>query len=269
MPGRLRCCSCPALGTPSPYHAARCAVSLTNLELRKVELDSMASILRVLMNNVRRRRLSSRECSTVAHIIHTETPIEEETLPHYKAEHYYPVRIGNVYHARYKVAGKLGYRAYSTTWLCRDLQCANPSIINPRAALTSHGYRANNYTVLKVSTSLPDYPTAADRELRVYKHLAKIDSSHPGRSLIRELYDSFDLHGPGGTHRCLVLQLMNVTLLKMMRMNPRLFDLPLLRMTIKRLLLALDFLHTEAEVIHTGRDLCFIKVGFDTDVHQT
>lgn len=210
----------------------------------------MASILRVLMNNVRRRRLSSRECSTVAHIIHTETPIEEETLPHYKAEHYYPVRIGNVYHARYKVAGKLGYRAYSTTWLCRDLQ-------------------ANNYTVLKVSTSLPDYPTAADRELRVYKHLAKIDSSHPGRSLIRELYDSFDLHGPGGTHRCLVLQLMNVTLLKMMRMNPRLFDLPLLRMTIKRLLLALDFLHTEAEVIHTGRDLCFIKVGFDTDVHQT
>ncbi|EAW16713.1 putative protein kinase [Aspergillus fischeri NRRL 181] len=44
---------------------------------------------------------------------------------------------------------------------------------------------------------------------------------------------------------------MNMTLLEMMRMNPRPFDLPLLKMTVKRLLLALDFLHAEADVIHT------------------
>ncbi|PYI10620.1 kinase domain protein [Aspergillus sclerotiicarbonarius CBS 121057] len=196
----------------------------------------MASILRAALNDIRRPRLSSRACSTVAHIIPAEPPIEEETLPHYQAAHYYPVRIGDVYHARYKVAGKLGYGAYSTSWLCRDLQCATPSPI---------------YTVLKVSTCLPDYPTATDRELRVYEHLAKVDSSHPGQSLIRQLDDSFDLPGPSGTHRCLVLQPMNMTLLEMMRMNPRPFDLPLLKMTVKRLLLALDFLHTEAEVIHT------------------
>ncbi|TQB68065.1 hypothetical protein MPDQ_004055 [Monascus purpureus] len=178
----------------------------------------MASILRALTNNIRRTRLSSRERSTVAHILPTETPIEEETLPHYKAAHYYPVRIGDVYHTRYEVAGKLG---------------------------------AKKYRVLKVSTSLPDYPTATDRELRIYEHLANIDSSHPGQSLIRELYDAFDLQGPGGTHRCLVLQPMNMTLLEMMRMNPQPFGLPLLKMTVKRLLSALDFLHAEAEVIHT------------------
>ncbi|KAL4767935.1 kinase domain protein [Aspergillus nidulans var. acristatus] len=191
----------------------------------------MASILRAFMNNIQQMRVSSREQSTVAHIIHTKSPIEEETLPHYKAAHYYPVRIGDVYHTRYEVAGKLGYGAYSTSWLCKDLQ-------------------SKNYRVLKVSTSLPDYPTATDRELRAYEHLAKVDSSHPGQSLIRELYDSFDLQSPGSTHRCLVLQPMNMTLLEMMRMNPRPFDLPLLKMTVKRLLLALDFLHAEAEVIH-------------------
>ncbi|KAJ9213209.1 hypothetical protein DTO166G4_5202 [Paecilomyces variotii] len=210
----------------------------------------MASILRALTNNIRRTRLSSRERSTVAHVIPTETPIEEETLPHYKAAHYYPVRIGDVYHTRYEVAGKLGYGAYSTSWLCQDIQCATPSPIDSRRALTSYGLRAKNYRVLKVSTSLPDYRTATDRELRVYEHLAKVDSSHPGQSLIRELYDSFDLQGPGGTHWCLILQPMNMTLLEMMRMNPRPFDLPLLKMTVKRLLLALDFLHVEAEVIH-------------------
>lgn len=70
--------------------------------------------------------------------------------------------------------------------------------------------------------------------------------------MLRELYDSFELRGHGGSHRCLVLQPMYMTLLEMMRLNPRPFDLPLLKMRLKRLLLALDYLHTEANVIHTG-----------------
>lgn len=112
--------------------------------------------------------------------------------------------------------------------------------------------RENKYQVLKVSTSLPTHPTATDRELKIYEHLTKVNSSHPGQSLIRELYDSFDIQGPIGKHRCLVLQPMHMTLLEMMKLNTRPFNLPLLKMTVKRLLLALDFLHTEAEIIHTG-----------------
>lgn len=45
---------------------------------------------------------------------------------------------------------------------------------------------------------------------------------------------------------------MHMSLLEMMKMNPEPFDLPLLKLTLERLLTALDFLHTEAEVIHTG-----------------
>lgn len=41
----------------------------------------------------------------------------------------------------------------------------------------------------------------------------------------------------------------------------------LLKMTVRRLLLALDFLHAEAEVIHTGRNLLFVNDGFGTDVY--
>lgn len=70
--------------------------------------------------------------------------------------------------------------------------------------------------------------------------------------MIRALWDSFELAGSAGKHRCLVLQPMQMTLLDMMKLNPRPFDLPLLKMTLRRLLLALDFLHTEAGIIHTG-----------------
>ncbi|PYH86143.1 kinase domain protein [Aspergillus uvarum CBS 121591] len=169
-----------------------------------------------------RQRLSSLSPSSsrmISKISYTtlplDTPIEEETLPFYKPEHYYPVKIGDIYETRYQVTGKLGYGAYSTSWLCRDLHVEGIYI----AAINS---------------------TASGRELKIYEHLARVNSTHPGQALIRELYDSFDLHGPAGQHRCLTMGL-----------NSRPFNLPLVKMTVKRLLLALDFFHTEANVIHT------------------
>lgn len=49
---------------------------------------------------------------------------------------------------------------------------------------------------------------------------------------------------------------MHMTLLEMMKLNPRPFDMPLLKMALQRLLFALDFLHTEADLIHTSDDSC-------------
>lgn len=120
--------------------------------------------------------------------------------------------------------------------------------------------RSQKHVVLKVSTSLQKFPTATDREYKIYERLAKVNSTHPGQSLIRELYDSFELKGRAGKHRCLVLQPMHMTLLEMMRLNPRPFGLPLLKLTLQRLLLALDFLHTEAGIIHTGAGTLFAAI---------
>lgn len=47
---------------------------------------------------------------------------EEEGLPNYKAERYYPVRIGQVFQERYQIVGKLGFGGGSTVWLCHDLR---------------------------------------------------------------------------------------------------------------------------------------------------
>jgi hypothetical protein len=48
--------------------------------------------------------------------------IEEETVLNYKAERYYPVQIGDVFHSRYRILAKLGFGMISTVWLCRDLE---------------------------------------------------------------------------------------------------------------------------------------------------
>lgn len=48
-------------------------------------------------------------------------PIEEESLPRYHPENFYPVSIGHVFHERYKVLAKLGFGGTSTTWLAQDV----------------------------------------------------------------------------------------------------------------------------------------------------
>ena len=84
----------------------------------------MAFRVAVWRNALRRKSSLSRKTTDISSIIlPPEVLMEEETLPHYKAEQYYPVKIGDVYGARYEVAGKIGYGAYSTSWLCRDLPC--------------------------------------------------------------------------------------------------------------------------------------------------
>ena len=45
---------------------------------------------------------------------------------------------------------------------------------------------------------------------------------------------------------------MHQSVLDMMDSNPRPLNTPLLKIVLKHLLTALDFLHTEAHVIHTG-----------------
>lgn len=57
--------------------------------------------------------------------------IEEETIPDYNHELFYPVRIGEVFRDRFQVVGKLGYGSRSTVWLCHDLRSDN-KLLFPR-----------------------------------------------------------------------------------------------------------------------------------------
>lgn len=55
-------------------------------------------------------------------IITADQPVEEEELPDYRADRFYPVRLGEVFQDRYQTIAKLGFGSSSTTWLARDLK---------------------------------------------------------------------------------------------------------------------------------------------------
>ncbi|KAJ5362390.1 hypothetical protein N7541_003234 [Penicillium brevicompactum] len=107
-------------------------------------------------------------------------PIEEvERLEKYKPGGYHPILIGDVLQSRYRVAHKLGYGAYSTTWLCRD-------------------YQSNSYVAVKVGTA-----DSNNLEVDILNYLNHFSSfEHSGKAIIPSIKDSFVLHGPNGIHPC-------------------------------------------------------------------
>lgn len=161
-------------------------------------------------------------------------PLEEERLPWYRQDQFYPVRIGEIMASKYRILGKLGYGAHSTSWLCRDI-------------------RQDGFVAVKVCTRETNRIQQNQRELRFYEHVSSISSQHPGQFFIRGLLDTFTLNGPTGEHLCLVQQPMHMTIreLQYQSQSRRLTE-QLLKWTLSNILRALSFLHDEAGVIHTG-----------------
>lgn len=51
----------------------------------------------------------------------SDTLVEEERLPEYNFEHFFPVNPEDLLHNRYEVIAKLGWGRYSTVRLARDM----------------------------------------------------------------------------------------------------------------------------------------------------
>ncbi|KAI4843326.1 protein kinase [Aureobasidium sp. EXF-8845] len=176
--------------------------------------------------------------------------VEEETIPDYVAARYYPVRIGEVFQYRYQVVSKLGFGACSTAWLARDMDC-------------------RRYVTLKMYISNAALGKHLDNETKMYRRIAKGSKSHPGRQAIRSLLDSFDVDGLEEPHHCLVHSPLCDNLTTFLHRNPvRRLPKPILAFVLYRLFLALDYLHRECQIIHTGLlpIHCFHAKSSDFDI---
>jgi hypothetical protein len=92
-----------------------------------------------------------------------------------------------------------------------------------------------------------------DDELDIYKRIGEASWRHAGRKYVRSLLDSFDVVGPEDNHRCLVHRPLWESVLAFLYRNPlRRLPTPVLAVVLHRLFLALDYLHTECKIIHTG-----------------
>lgn len=168
--------------------------------------------------------------------------VDEENYSWYSPRDFYPIRLGEVIQERYQIISKLGYGTASTSWLCRDL-CAH------------------RYVAIKVYASNQEQ---AQREIAAFKHLRKVleDGSAAdelgGAQFIRLLRRSFELDHPRSSKKnlCLVYEPMGMTLadFRIVACEGKL-PLELFKPMLPFVLAALDFMHTKANMVHTGKPM--------------
>ena len=116
--------------------------------------------------------------------------------------------------------------------------------------LLTHAPRTHRYVVLKVHVTHVSH----FRELEVLQYLKSIQSEHSGREQIRLLEDHFTIQGSCGPHIVFVLPPLGVSVKHLQELQPGgVYDEETAVSAIQRTVLALNFLHHEASVIHTGK----------------
>ncbi|KAJ6120388.1 kinase-like domain-containing protein [Penicillium sp. IBT 18751x] len=129
------------------------------------------------------------------------------------------------------------------------------STVSPSSMLDENeliGTREHIYVTLKTYERDSAH---AEREVQVYDHLKSLKSSHTGTILVRAVLDKFQLISTDGSsfHQCLIHPPLGMSLYELRnRTVKKVFPEILLKSTLIHILLALDFLHSEAHVIHTG-----------------
>ncbi|RKK86225.1 hypothetical protein BFJ69_g1176 [Fusarium oxysporum] len=183
--------------------------------------------------------------STTYNTIDENVKVEEEEIAGYDTSRFYPVRIGEVFQGRYEAVTKLGFGSSSTIWLAQDL-------------------RDRKYVALKIYV----HTSRNHREIPVYETLSPIlgKTRHHGGRNIRIFLDSFEMSGPNGRHKVLVLEGTQMSLRdykEIFRTDG--FDENFVKRAVKGLLKALDFLHTEAQLVHTDIHPGNLLLGLDDD----
>ena len=90
-------------------------------------------------------------------------------------------------------------------------------------------------------------------ELGVFKILRETNPQSNGYHHVCQLLDTFTHQGPNGSHTCLVLEPMGLSVLDVYRALPGAMPLPLLKRVCNHVLRALCYLHEECGIIHTGK----------------
>jgi len=71
--------------------------------------------------------------------------------------------------------------------------------------------------------------------------------------LVRTALDSFQFTSAGGIYQCLIHPPLGITLYEFRKqLTAKVLPEKIVKLTLLHVLLALDFLHTEAGIVHTG-----------------
>ncbi|KAJ5186624.1 hypothetical protein N7449_011388 [Penicillium cf. viridicatum] len=178
--------------------------------------------------------------------IPADDKIEEEQMADVLQQNYYlPVAIGDILLSRYQVVGKLGWGTTSTVWLVRDLEM-------------------NDYMTLKIFS----HDMLAGEESAFYDKIKQGNQQHLVSDRVRTKIAEFELtRCKIWKHLALLQEPLGESLLDIQNrsVGERLDKLSI-QSTIYQVLLALDYMHTEYNLIHGDikGDNIFQEIGDKT-----
>lgn len=172
---------------------------------------------------------------------------------------YHPARVGETFKSgRYRAISRLGSGHFSTVWLCFDSGSTRHfNSSSAHLASNSRHYntadvnrKAGKVVALKIQKSAQGYTDAAKDEIKLLQSVREADKN--GEQPVISLLDHFEHVGVNGRHICLVFEVMGGSLLHLIkRFNYNGVPFQLVRRIARDLLIGLDFLHTNARIIHT------------------
>jgi serine/threonine-protein kinase SRPK1 len=164
---------------------------------------------------------------------YTSEEEEQESREDYRKGGYHPVKLGDLFLARYHVIRKLGWGHFSTVWLCWDLE-------------------DKRYAALKIVKSAKHFTETAKDEINILKSVRDSDPSDPKRNKTVQLLNDFKITGVNGTHICMVFEVLGHNLLRLiLKSNYRGIPRSNVKLITRQVLEGLDYLHTKCRIIHT------------------
>lgn len=121
-----------------------------------------------------------------------------EDVERYRPGGFHPIQISDVLGGKYRVLHKLGCGGFSTVWLARD----------------STDQRL--YAVKVLAANAPE------NELDMLRYLRNTVGAHRN---VLSLHDYFTIHGPNGSHSCLVLPLLGPSIKQVWRLSKVTMDM--------------------------------------------
>ena len=99
-------------------------------------------------------------------------------------------------------------------------------------------------------------------EVAMYERINAVaaKTKHSGHEHIRKFITSFEVQGPYAKHTCIVQQALGITMDHLFPyLKNRSLTLDTVKPFLRQILFALDFLHTQAGIIHTGKPVTMSK----------
>lgn len=142
--------------------------------------------------------------------------------------------VGEIYNSRHRVLRKLGFGAYSTVWMVKDVTTDRYLAMK---VLSAEAYGGKQNDIF---------------ELEILHHLQTADPALEGHKHVLHPLDEFERDGPNGRYVCMVFPVFGEDLLGFRKKFSNDYSFPgkILKRFVKQLLLALDYAHSSG-VIHT------------------